>query len=226
MLGSLMVHAEPMTSPRASATTRAEPPEALDRDVALPATLCGEPQRRREVVERDDRLDTALRAARRTDDGSGPTRRGRIRPPPVRCGSIRPRSGSCRTPGRPRGRRPPPSAPTSRSSRPRAPRSPTPACARRPTSRCWCCRPRPGAPPSQCPTGNPAGRSVPVEFPSSTQPPACRGFPAARYRSLTMTSPSSPMTDVPDSEHVGAAARRRQGRTRLPRARWSRHTGW
>ncbi len=58
------------------------------------------PARRREVVERDDRVDARLEAAPRTSAGSGRARRARTRPPRARCGSTRSRTGSCRTRGR------------------------------------------------------------------------------------------------------------------------------
>ena len=64
-------------------------------------------------------------------------------------------------------------------------------------------------------------RAVPVLSRPSALLPLVFGFPAARYRSLTMTSHSSPMTDAPDSEREGTG---RAPAARCPR-RWSRPTG-
>ena len=53
---------------------------------------------------------------------------------------------------------------------------------------------------------NPAGNARPSPSPSHRRVlPLALGSRAARYRSLTMTSHSSPMTDVPDSERTGTA---------------------
>ena len=61
-LGSLMVQARPMRSPRCAGRTLDEAGEALGRVGCLPPTACGEPLRGGEVMERNHRLDAALPA--------------------------------------------------------------------------------------------------------------------------------------------------------------------
>ncbi len=53
----------------------------------------------------------------------------------------------------------------------------------------------------------PAGNARPGPFPAiGASSPLVLGYRAARYRSLTMTSHSSPMTDAPDSQREGTGA--------------------
>ena len=97
-LGSLMVQAHPIRSPRCAAARLDEAGEALGGVGRLPAAPGGEPPRRREVVEGDDREDPVPVAGRAHPAVVLERGERRTRPRPARSGSTRARSGTRRGP--------------------------------------------------------------------------------------------------------------------------------
>ena len=159
MLGSLIVQARAHHArrggrrPARSRRRSGRPSSAL-----LPAALVGQPQRRREVVERDDRVDARLQqrlalAGVVVEGGRGELAVLGLDAAPLQREAV---VGEARA--RRAGRRPRASGSSCRSSRRSTPCSPTRACAPTATSRCSSCRPRSGGRRWRCPSGTRRGR--------------------------------------------------------------------
>ena len=125
------------------------------------------------------------------------------RPPRARSAPTRPSTGRRSTRGRPASRRRRGSAGSGRRRRRSGPRTGCPDAAPSPTSRCRCCRPRPGGPPWPCPTGTTAGR---------------RGRSSARRRVGRGASRADGVGGLARVSGAGAGPPRSSGRARSGRA--------
>ena len=182
MLGSLIVHAIPIPSPRCATATSAEAGEPVDDRGVGPAAVGRSPARRREVVERDDREQVAARGRRRGRGVVVERARWRTRRPRARCVTTRSRTGTRRSRARAGCRDPRVAPERGRTRRPTARRTACRARAPTPTSRCSSCRPRPGGRRSRCPRGTRQGRSSPCADVKSSSMPCTRVAQPGRIR--------------------------------------------